>query len=306
MRKLPNLNATRAFEAAARHGSFAAAADELGVSHASVSRHVRNLEVQLGVELFERHARHVVLTGEGSLFAETVARSFADLALGAGRLRHGTAKGTVVLDAETDLAVMWLMPRLTAEVLDTLRLNVDLRCRSDPPRSLPGDVDLVLTWGPAALIGFRSEPFLELKAFPVASPDLVAKGPDPASPEFYTAHRLIHERGLYWWRRYCEAAGVRLDDLDNHLFFNRAHLCIDATLRGLGIAIGDHLFCGEHLRSGRLVQLPGPVLPWRDRYYLLTRDTAHLSQPARKLRDWLREGAQKLKLEVDGAHPVSG
>ncbi|MEI8703271.1 LysR substrate-binding domain-containing protein (plasmid) [Mesorhizobium mediterraneum] len=292
MRKLPNLNATRAFEAAARHGSFAAAADELGVSHAAVSRHVRNLEMELGVELFERHARHVVLTGEGSLFARTVARSFADLALGVGRLKRGTAKGTVVLDVETDLAVVWLMPRLTAQALDALRLNVDLRCRPDPPRSLPGDVDLVLTWGPAALIGFRSEPFLDLNAFPVASPALIAKGPDPVSPGFYAAHRLIHERGLYWWRRYCEAAGVMLDDVDNHLFFNRTHLCIDAALRGLGIAIGDHLSCGQHLRSGRLVQLPGPVLPGREQYHLLTPDTAHLSRPARQMRDWLRKAAK--------------
>ncbi|MER8722187.1 hypothetical protein NKH64_28165 [Mesorhizobium sp. M0999] len=90
---------------------------------------------------------------------------------------------------------------LTAQALDALQLDVDLRCRPDAPRSLPGDVDLVLTCGPAALIGFQSEPFLDISGFPVASPALVAKGPDPASPGFYAAHRMIHDRGLYWWRR---------------------------------------------------------------------------------------------------------
>jgi len=291
MRKLPNLNAARAFEAAARHGSFSAAAAELGVSHAAVSRHVRNLEMELGVELFERHARHVVLTGEGSQFARTVARSFGDLALGVGQLRRGHARGTVVLDVESDLAVTWLMPLLTAAALDALDLNVDLRCRPDPPRSLPGDVDLALSWGPAALIGFRAEPFLDLGAFPVAAPDLVAQGPDPGAADFYASHRLIHERGLYWWRQYCDAAGISLDDLDSHLFFNRTYLCIDAAVRGLGIAIGDQISCGAHLRAGRLVRLPGPVIPGRERYFLLTPDTTHLSRPTRRMRDWLVQAA---------------
>ncbi|MER9594124.1 LysR substrate-binding domain-containing protein [Mesorhizobium sp. M0244] len=93
--------------------------------------------------------------------------------------------------------------------------------------------------------------------------------------------------------RLCTTAGIVLEDPDNHLFFNRSHLCIDAALRGLRIAIGDYLSCGEHLRSGRLVQLPGPVLLGRDQYHLLTPDTVNLSRPARQTRDWLRKAADK-------------
>lgn len=287
MRRLPNLNAVRAFEAAARHGSFVRAADELGVSHAAISRHVRNLEAELGVDLFERHARHVVLTGEGSLFARTAADSLAALELGTGRLRRGGRRGTVVLDIESDLAARWLMPKLTEAALAALGVDLDIRVRPDPPRSALGDADLGITWGQARCQGFRTVPFLEFVPLPVAAPGLLARGPDPEDPAFFHTHRLIHERGVYWWRSFLEALGLGLDEAAGHMFFNRSHLCIDAALRGLGLAFGDDVICAEGLQTGRLVRLPGPLIPARDRYYMLVPDTGHLSRPVQRVRDWL-------------------
>ncbi len=291
VRELPNLNAIRAFDAAARHGSFARAAEELGVSHAAVSRHVRNLEAELGVALFERHARHIVLTGEGSLFARTAADSLSGLELGTGRLRRGGGRGTVVLDVESDLATRWLMPLLTDESLNALNINLDVRIRPDPPRTVLGDADLALTWGAASCTGFKATPFLDFEAFPIAAPSLLAAGPDPEDPGFFTSHRLIHERGIYWWRSYFDAMNLSFDDAAGHLFFNRSHLCIDAAVRGLGLTIGDDVICRDHLASGALVRLSGPVLPSRDRYYILIPDTTALSGPVRHVLDWLRKSA---------------
>ncbi len=293
MRKLPNLNAVRAFEAAARHGSFARAADELGVSHTAVSRHVRALEAELGVALFERHARHVVLTGEGSLFARTAADSLSSLELGTGRLRRGGGQGSVVLDVDADLATRWLMPLLNEAALTTLDVTLDLRVRPDPPRTVLGDVDLAITWGAVRCVGFAAELFVDFDAFPVAAPALVAADPAPDAPAFYTRHRLIHERGLYWWRTAFTALGLAFETTAGHLFFNRSHLCIDAAARGLGLAIGDDLLCRDHLAAGTLVRPPGPMLPARDHYFLLTPDTATLSRPVRRVRDWLLAQAAK-------------
>lgn len=291
MRKLPNLNAIRAFEAAARHSSFARAADELGVSHAAVSRHVRHLEADLGVALFDRHARHIVLTGEGSLFARTAADSLSALEVGTGQLRRGGGSAIVVLDVESDLATRWLMPLLTDASLKALNVHLDIRVRPDPPRAVLGDVDLAMTWGAASCIGFKASPFLSSEAFAIAAPSLLAAGPDPDDPAFLTSHRLIHERGLYWWRTYFKARNEHFEDATDHLFFSRAHLCVDAAVRGLGLAIGDDIVCRDHLSSGALLRLPGPVLPSRDRYYLLTPDTTALSGPVRKVRNWLLENA---------------
>ncbi len=287
MRSLPNLNAIRAFDAAARHGSFARAADELGVSHAAVSRHMRNLEAELGVALFERHARHVVLTGEGSLFARTAANALSSLEIGTGRLRRGGGRNTVTLDVDTDLAMLWLMPRLTDDALRALNVHLDVRVRPEPPRAVLGDADLALTWSEVACIGYRAEPFLPLEAFPVAAPLLLERGPGPDDPKVLTSHRLIHDRGIYWWRSYFEASDLSFDAATDHLFFNRTYLCMDAAVRGLGIAMGDNAISGHHLADGSLVRLPGPTLPARDQYYLLTPDTPSLSRAVRQVRDWL-------------------
>ncbi len=291
MRLLPNLNAMRAFEAAARHGSFARAADELGVSHAAVSRHVRNLEAELAVALFERHPRHIVLTGEGSQFARTVADALASLELAAGRLSRRGGRDTVVLDVDTDLACRWLMGLLSDAALDALGVDLDIRCRPDPPRTVLGDVDLALTWGPVSCVGFKAVPLLDFEVFAVAAPSRLARGPAPADPGFLAAHRLIHDRGLYWWQCYLEAAGGALDEAGGHLFVNRSHLAIDAAVRGLGLAVGDNVLCREPLATGALVRLPGPTLAGRHGYCLLVPDTAVLSRPVRRVRDWLLERA---------------
>lgn len=291
MRKLPNLNAVRAFEAAARHGSFARAAGELGVTHAAVSRHVRNLETELGVALFERHPRHVVLTGEGDLFARTVADSLAGLELGMSRLRRGGGRNTVVLDVDSDFATRWLMPLLTDATMEALGVHLDIRCRPDPPRTVLGDVHLAITWGRASCVGFAATPFLDMEVFAVCAPALLGPGRDSGDADFYLSRRLIHERGLYWWRAYLDALGRKVEEAPRHLFFNRSHLCIDAAVRGLGVALGDDVICRDHVDSGALVRLPGPALPSRDRYYLLAPAAAALSQPARRVRDWLLEAA---------------
>ena len=292
MRRLPNLNAVRAFEAAARHGSFSAAADELGVTHAAVSRHVRNLESELGVELFERHARHVVLTGEGSLFARTAASSLSALEVGSGRMRRG-GTGTVVMDVESDFATRWLLPRLADGALDTLGVNVDLRVRPDPPRSVLGDADLAVTWGQAYCTGYRSRPFLSFFPIVVAAPTLIGSGPDPSDPAFFLSHRLIHERGLYWWRTFLDLLDLTVEDADRHLFLNRSHLCMDAAVRGLGLAIGDDIMCREDLEKGRLQTISGPTMRPRDRYFLLEPESGPLSRPARIVRDWLMAEAEE-------------
>lgn len=287
MRRLPNLNAVRAFEAAARHGSFAGAAAELSVSHAAVSRHVRNLERELGVELFLRSPRHVELSVEGRQFAQVAAESLSALAVGSAGLRRASRRSTVILEIDSELGQLWLLPRLTAARLEALDLQLDLRVRSEPPRTLTGDVDLAITWGTAAYPGYRGQPFLDYRAVPVCAPRLLAQGPAPDDPDFYRHHRLIHERGLYWWERFLKTLGVRVEAAPDHLFFNRSYLCLAAAEAGLGLAIGDDLTCQEALLAGRLVRLPGQPLPSRERYYLQVPDSRVLAPGVRRLRDWL-------------------
>ncbi|MGJ8586325.1 MAG: LysR family transcriptional regulator [Marinosulfonomonas sp.] len=121
----PNLSGLRAFEAAARHGSFARAAEELGLSPAAISAQIRKLEAEMGVALFHRGHRAVALTEQGEAYARRVIDAFALLAPSGSLAAFREPRVTVELDAE--FCRQWLLPRLTPDVLDELAVHLNLR-----------------------------------------------------------------------------------------------------------------------------------------------------------------------------------
>ncbi|MCR9218728.1 MAG: LysR family transcriptional regulator [Alphaproteobacteria bacterium] len=305
MRDIPNLNGVRAFEAAARHGGFKAAAEELGVTPAAVSRHIRNLERTLGVALFERHARHVTLTAEGGRFAVTASEALSSLALASRGLRGARGGERVVVDVDSEVMLTWLAPRLDEAALKDMGVQLDLRARPDPPRLALGEADLAITWGAQTSNGFKSELFLDYAAFPVAAPALdPPRGEDAETlAAFLRDQRLLHDRGLYWWRRACTALGMRAEEARDHVFLNRSYLCLDAAERGLGVAIGDDMTYWESLKAGRLLRLAAPTLKSRERHYLLTPDNRPTAPPVRRVVDWLRAQAEAHRKAVAAASP---
>ncbi|UUP17707.1 LysR family transcriptional regulator [Nitratireductor thuwali] len=282
-RRLPNLNAVRAFDAAARHQSFSRAADELGVTHASISRYVKNLEAELGVLLFERRHRQVALTAAGSRYAQIVADGLMLISLDTGTKVARNAKGRVVVEADSDLALLWLMPLLDKNALDTLGIELELRSYAEPPRTIAPDADLALTWGPMDVPGFSRELFLDFTSFPVCAPDQAEQVIDRG----LEAQTLIHDRALNGWDETLKRSGASLDAASGYLMFHRTYLCLDAAARGVGVAIGDDVTAGAMLRQGRLVRPCGPNLPGRKSFYLSS-SSRRPSRPAvEAMRSWL-------------------
>jgi LysR family glycine cleavage system transcriptional activator len=235
MRLTPNLNAARAFEAAARHESFARAAGELGVTQAAVSRHVRNLEEELGFALFERGHRSISLTPEGRGYADRLAEGFAIISNAGNSSASGRPK-RVVLDIDSDLAVSWLLPRLSNAVLSEMQVELDLRSRLDWPRHLPSDSDLAIVWGGYESPGFQSRPYLKSTAFVISAPMLEGGVAPPEDPTLFGNYCLIHERTDGWWRKIMAKAGVHPASSRN-IYFHRTYLIADAAARGLGLAV---------------------------------------------------------------------
>ena len=130
VRRLPPLNALRAFEAAGRHVSFSGAAKELNVSHAAISRHVRGLEKRLGVQMFQNVARGVELTEAGSRFLRAISPAFDQIAQAMEELCGGE-EGLVTISSEPTFAVRWLIPRLGRfqELHPNLETRVDASTR---------------------------------------------------------------------------------------------------------------------------------------------------------------------------------
>ncbi|WP_265516014.1 LysR family transcriptional regulator [Nitratireductor luteus] len=286
-RRLPNLNAVRAFDAAARHQSFSRAADELGVTHASISRYVKNLEAEIGVTLFERRHRQVALTAAGSRYAQIVADGLMLISLDTGTRVARNAKGRVVIEADSDFALLWLMPLLDKNALDTLGIELELRSYAEPPRTIAPDVDLALTWGPMDVPGFSRELFLDFTSFPVCAPDQTKQVVESG----LKAQTLIHDRALNGWDEALKRSGASLDAARGYLMFHRTYLCLDAAAKGVGVAIGDDVTAGAMLRQGRLVRPCGPNLPGRKSFYLSSSSRRPRRPAVEAMRSWLLDRA---------------
>ena len=274
-RSLPPLNAIRAFEAAARHGSFKNAADELGVTHGAVSRHVRLLEDWLGPPaLFLRLNRRVVLTSTGAaLLAET---SSALDRLSAAAQRHGTRDGMAApailrVNALATFSLRWLLPRLGQFRENHPEIEVHLSTASDPVDALRDPYDVIVRGGPDTFYGFTSRLFLTERRLPVCSPALLARVPLKEVADL-ERHTLLHSSALpRVWSDWFALAGSPGIEPAASLTFDHFYLTIQAALDGLGIAMGPTALVADDLDAGRLVApFPDLSLPTRNYHAYLS------------------------------------
>lgn len=292
-RPLPPLNALKAFEAAGRLGSFAAAAGELGVTHGAVSRQVRLLEAWLGRPLFTRSATRVALTEDGRSYLGDVGQAFTTLTLATGRYLERAPRAVLRVSAPHTFLIRWLMPRLAAFGRAHPGIELALDASVDPVESLPGGFDVAIRRQPLALSGFKSTPFLTELCLPVLSPDLQAREP-LEGPADLARHTLVHSRSQprLWpdWLALADARHVRPAG-DTHL--DGLMMSIEAAANGLGVAIGPSALVADDLAAGRLVApLAAPRLVLEPFRVLVPADPVGLPAAA-AFRDWLVETAER-------------
>jgi LysR family glycine cleavage system transcriptional activator len=250
-----SIKAIQAFEAAARLGSFALAADELAVTPSAVSHQIRLLEEQIGVLLFQRVHRSVILTDIGREYATEVMAAFARL--DAATRAAASASGTTALTIHStpSIATQWLMRRLP--LYGELHPEVDLRLQSSVNRIDLGqgivDIDIRYNPGPAPA-GSIIVPFPDDVIVPMCAPGL-ANGPKPIrGVEDLAAHVLIHgEINIVGWRDWSRRNRRARLDLDRGPRFDRSFMAIRAAVDGLGVCLDSMLLAEQELRSGQLV-----------------------------------------------------
>ncbi len=286
---MPPLNAVRAFVAAARHLSFTRAAAELHVTHGAVSRQVRTLEDFLGVPLFERRIRQLLLTPAGQRFQAEVEPALAQVALAAEAVRGTAPARAVRVNVRPSFAVRWLIPRLPAFVARHPAIEpqvVTSTVAPDAASAQPFDLAIrrgLSGWPP----GLRLLPFLDDAAVVVGAPALLRARP-VAAPQDLAAHVLLaaHSRGQDWarWRR---LAGVPRLQPGGWLHFDHLHFVLQAALDGLGLALAPATTLGHDLAAGRLAcPLPALRLPL-ERYTIGL--AADASPAARAFAAWLED-----------------
>jgi len=267
-RSLPPLNAVRAFEAAARLGSFKEAAVELGVTHGAVSQQIRLLETWLGPPaLFRRSVRRVVLTPAGAaLLAEFApALDRVSAAVQQHRKRRGEAPAAVLrVNALATFSLRWLLPRMTRFRAEHPDIEVQLSTSNDAVDALPELFDVVIRGGPDTFHGFASRFLLSEQRLPVCSPALRAKLSLTEVADL-SRHTLLHVTSMpRLWRDWLTDAGESALEGAASLTFDHFYLTLQAALDGLGVAMGPTALIADDLAAGRLVTpFPNIRLPAR-------------------------------------------
>lgn len=266
--RLPPLNAVRAFEAAARLGSYVAASHALHVTQPAIGRHVKNLEDWLGVRLLERTSRGVTLTVPGARYYQAVAQALQILGDAGTEVGRRNDERWLRILCGPAFASRWLTPRI--EVLRSLR--PDLRIAIEPDASFTSvdarRADLAIAYGlPGEMSGVR-EVLLRPAVFAVCSPDFLAQLPSAPTLTGLPSSRLIHVDDGAWWNSWFTALGLRAK-----VKAETSHLSNDIALnlaqRGQGIALANQVLVARELQEGSLVRCSDEAVALES-YQLLT------------------------------------
>ncbi len=292
-RRLPPLNALRAFEAAARHLSFTRAAGELHVTQAAISHQVKALEEHLGRKLFRRLNRALLLTDDGQAYLPSVSRAFTLLNDATSDLLTKHAPGPLTVSALPSFAARWLVPRLGR--FRHIRPDIDLRI--DPSAALSdfagGDVDVGIRYGRGKYPGMRADWLMTEDIFPVCSPALL-EGPHPLRDPKDLEHQvLLHDDGHGDWRTWLLAAGVERVDPARGPIFTDSSMLIQAAMAAQGVALARGVLAADELAAGRLVRPFTLSLPTEYAYYLVCPVNTAEQPKITAFRDWLLSEARR-------------
>lgn len=274
------------FEAAARHGSFTKAANELGITQGAVSRRIQKLEAQLGLVLFSRQGKQLALTQDGLLLSR---RAYAALKLleELDHELHGSVSGVLKLGALPSLTHLWLMPKLKVfhkqypEVkIDLITLPADFSGgHKDPVNWDPSSVDMAITVGRGSWPALEAYAICEEEMALVCAPQLLGSSSPPSLAELIKLPRLGHSTRLGSWEHWAQAHGLSgAFKSTPTLSFEHFFMVLEAAKQGMGLALLPRNLLGQSLEAGALVE-PLPARQKTGNSYWLVGSTAAWQRP---------------------------
>ncbi|HDT5932214.1 transcriptional regulator GcvA [Enterobacter kobei] len=295
--RLPPLQTLRAFEATARLSSMTLAAAEMHVTHGAISRQIRKLEEHLGMKLFRRLTRQIILTEEGAEFHLAVTRLLSDLLRESERLRGRNPAKSFRISTTVSFASKWLAPRLSRFrqqypefdiQLDVTDINVDLN---------DGQVDAAIRYGLGNYRDVTSERILNETVTPVCSPGFLREHNGLKDIKELSNCVLLHEyRMLANWEAWFEMAGEKNFKCHQGPVWTLGSMATEAAIRGEGVALGRSILIADDVAAGRLVvPFPQYTLQAERGYDLVFRSDNKDSYKIRILRQWLLEEIRVLK-----------
>lgn len=286
---LPPLSALRAFETAARHMSFKAAAEDLHVTPGAISQQIKLLEDRIGAPLFVRQTRRIELTEAGRSLLVPTQQAFRLIADAVARVRGADNSRILTVSLLPSFAALWFVPRLGR--FRARHPEIDVRISATPRLAdiSRDEVDVVIRYGLGDYPGLHVDPLLADDLFPVCSPKLLA-GPMPLTqPADLVHHTLLHDELRQDWQLWMRAAGVEGLDVSHGPSFSLWELAFQAAIAGQGVALGRSTLVHDYLASGKLVKPFRVSSHSRFGYYLVCLpERAHEPKIA-ALRAWLKD-----------------
>jgi len=273
--KFPPLKALRAFECAARSGSYVDAAEELNVTPAAISQQVRNLEAYYDRQLFTRYNNRIVLTDAGTKIYSSLGPPLLDLAQKNAQLLDGPTGANLVISVMPSLAQTWLGPQLARYSRLNPLVGLHTRVEEDPVDFSREKIDLRITYGSQLYSDFETSQVFQDSVVPMCSPEFAALQPSGQNElQALPDHLFIH---TVWGVNYASHPGwsewFRQQDIDRTPSIahgqqvSMSSVALDYACQGLGVLLGQRRLAQHYLQQGRLIVLSEAALPLGQAYY---------------------------------------
>ena len=288
-RRMPPLNALRAFEAAGRHESFSDAADELGVSHSAISKHVRGLEDRLGAQLFTSHKRGVALTPQGRHYLEALSPAFDAIAEASEEFEE-RPEGTVIVNAENVFGIKCLVGELGDFYAENPGIEIELVASDVLVDMDRYAADIAIRFYVGGVPDRASLLLSDAPLHPYASPVIAEEiGDDPAR---IMRFRLFCDRGGDPWGEWFRLAG--LDRVPEPRRRMRALLAMESAIAGQGVFLASEEIVARDVALGLLVKC-SDIGFRQGSYHMIFSEGVQRRKPVRIFRDWLLERTAKFR-----------
>jgi LysR family transcriptional regulator, glycine cleavage system transcriptional activator len=284
-RKLPPLTTLPSFAAASRLLSFSKAAEELYVTHGAISRAIKNLEDQLGVQLFERGTRSVSLTAVGEPYARAVREVLDQLAVATAAATARYSSPILNVSTSDGFAGRWLVPRLYRFRRAHGDIDVRVSTTGKLTNFLGDGIDVAIRYGGGSYPGLTSEFLTGEEVFPLCSPKLLEGAHPLRTPDDLKHHTLIHHG--FPWETWLSSAGIEGVDPNSGITFDSTTFAMEAASQGQGVVLGRTMLVEADLVAGRLVRPFEHALKSPSSFYLVYPPEAIRQGKVRAFRDWL-------------------
>ncbi|KRB79142.1 transcriptional regulator GcvA [Noviherbaspirillum sp. Root189] len=294
----PPLQALHVFEAAARHLNYSQAAGELHVTHSAVSQQMRALENALGVPLFCRQGRQMLLTREGALLLKRIQPALQQLGDAVNEIGVLNRSPSITITTLQSIANRWLLPRLGRFQKLQPDVAVHIQASADLKDLVRAEADIAIRYGRGTWKGCKAEKLMEEWLFPVCSPDF-NQGRLPRSINSLKRYRILTDDCHMEWQAWCKHAGIDFAEFVHGATYSDSNLMLGAAIAGQGIAIGRSALVSADIAAGRLVPVFELIAPAPFAYYLVNAEGRGMPPHLAAFAQWLHaEAAAFMRHEV--------